>query len=128
MQNMKVLKIEVIDMYVERFSKENYLEVCLNTTNGAYIAKVSILGVSDIEFWRESYGVSGSPTWIESNVHDVIEYKLLCVYDDNENTITNPDIVSAVENAINTYDFYNTSEEIAEMIINEMRDSYDCDV
>jgi len=124
---MKVLNIEVIDMYVERYSKENYLEVCLNTTNGAYIAKVSIIGVSDIEFWWESYGVSGSPTWIESNVHDVIEYKLLCVYDDNENTITNPDIVSAVENAISTCDFYNTSEEIAEMIITEIRDSYDCD-
>ena len=45
---MKVLNIEVIDMYVERSSKENYLEVCLNTTNGAYIAKVSILGVSVI--------------------------------------------------------------------------------
>ena len=42
---MNVLNIEVIDMYVERFSKENYLEVCLTTTNGAYIAKVSILGV-----------------------------------------------------------------------------------
>ena len=114
-------------MYVERYSKENYLEICLTTTNNNYIAKVSILGVSDIEFWRESYGVSGSPTWIESNVHDVIEYKLLCVYDDNENTITNPDIVSAAENAINTYDFYNTSEEIAEILINEIRDSYDCD-
>ena len=124
---MKVLNIEVIDMYVERYSKENYLEVCLTTTNNTYIANVSILGVSDVKFWRESYGVYGSPTWIESNVHDVIEYKLLCVYDDNENTITNPDIVSAVENVISTYDFYNTSEEIAEMLINEMRDSYDCD-
>ena len=125
---MNVLNIEVIDMFVERYSKENYLEVCLTTTNNTYIANVSILGVSDVKFWRESYGVSGSPTWIESNVHDVIEYKLLCVYDDNENIITNPDIVIAVENVINTYDFYNTSEEIAEMIINEMRDSYDCDV
>ena len=125
---MKVLNIEVIDMYVERFSKENYLEVCLNTTNGAYIAKVSIIGVSDVKLWWESYGVSGSPTWIESNVHDVIEYKLLCVYDDNENIITKPDIVSAVENDINTYDFYNTSEEIEERLMTEIRDSYDCDV
>ena len=124
---MDVLNIEVIDMYVERFSKENYLEVCLNTTNGAYIAKVSIIGVSDIEFCRESYGVYGSPVWIESNVHDVIEYKLLRVYDDNENIITNHDIVVAVENAINTYDFYNTSEEISEILINEMRESYNCD-
>lgn len=123
---MNVLNIEVIDMHVERFSKENYLEVCLNTTNGDYIAKVSILGVSDIKFWKESYGVAGSPTWIESNVHDVIEYKLLCVYDDNENTITNPDIVIAVENAINTYDFYNTSEEIEERLMTEIRESYDC--
>jgi len=62
---MEVLNIEVIDMYVERYYKENYLEVCLNTTNGAYIAKVSIIGVSDIEFWMESYGVSGSPTWMK---------------------------------------------------------------
>ena len=112
-------------MYVKRFSKENYLEVCLNTTNGAYIAKVSIIGVSDIEFWWESYGVSGSPTWIESNVHDVIKYKLVHVYNDNENAITNPDIVGAVENVISTYDFYNTNEEIAEILINEMRESYD---
>ena len=36
-------------------------------------------------------------------------------------------IVIAVENAINTYDFYNTSEEIEERLITEMRDSYDCD-
>ena len=122
---MKVLNTEVIDMYVERFSKENYLEFCLTTTNGAYIAKVSIIGVSDIEFWRESYGVSGSPVWIESNVHDVIEYKLLCVYDDNENIITKPDIVSAVENVVYTYDFSNVNEEVAEIIINEIKESYD---
>ena len=123
---MKVLNIEVIDMYVERYSKENYLEVCLNTTNGAYIAKVSILGVSDVKFWYEDYGVAGSPTWIESNVLDVIEYKLLCVYDDNENIITKPDVVIAVENAINTYDFYNTSYEIEERLMTEIRESYDC--
>ena len=95
---------------------------------GLSIAFVTLDGILLIEFWWESYGVSGSPTWIESNVHDVIEYKLLCVYDDNENIITNPDIVIAVENAINTYDFYNTSEEISEILINEMRESYDCDV
>ena len=124
---MKVLNIEVIDMYVERYSKENYLEFCLSTTNGSYIATVNILGVSDIEFWNEDYGVAGSPVWTESNVHDVIKYKLVHVYDDNENAITNPDIVSAVENAISTYDFYNTSEEIEERLINEMRESYDCD-
>ena len=53
-ENMKVLNIEVIDMYVERYSKENYLEVCLTTTNNTYIAKVSILGVSDVKFWRDS--------------------------------------------------------------------------
>ena len=127
-ENMKVLNIEVIDMYVERFSKENYLEFCLTTTNGSYIATVNILGISDIDFWNEDYGVAGSPVWTESNVHDVIKYKLVHVYDDNENAITNPDIVSTVENVISTYDFYNTSEEIAEMLINEMRDSYDCDV
>ena len=125
---MKVLNTEVIDMHVERYSKENYLEFCLSTTNGNYIATINILGISDIEFWNEDYGVAGSPVWTESNVHDVIKYKLLCVYDDNENAITNPDIVSTVENVISTYDFYNTSEEIAEMLINEMRDSYDCDV
>ena len=73
---MKVLDIKVIDMYVERYSKENYLEVCLDTTNGAYIATVNILGVSVIEFWRESYGVDGSPVWTESNVHDVLTYKV----------------------------------------------------
>lgn len=124
---MKVLNVEVINMCVERYSKENYLEVCLTTTNGSYIATVNIVGISDIDFWNEDYGVAGSPTWIESNVLDVIKYKLLCVYDDNENTITNPDIVITVENAINTYDFYNTSEEIEERLMTEMRESYDCD-
>ena len=76
---MKVLNIEVIEMCVEQYSKENYLEVCLSTTNGNYIATINIIGVSDVKFWKESYGVSGSPTWIESNIHDVIKYKLLCV-------------------------------------------------
>ena len=70
---MKVLNIEVIDMYVERYSKENYLEICLNTTNGVYIAKVSILGVSDVKFWNEDYSVAGSPVWTESNVHDTAQ-------------------------------------------------------
>ena len=125
---MKVLNIEVIDMHVERFSKENYLEVCLTTTNGNYIATVNILGVSNIDFWNEDYGVAGSPVWTESNVHDVIKYKLLCVCDDNENAITNPNIVSAVENAVYAYDFSNVNEEVAEILINEMRESYDCDV
>ena len=124
---MKVLNIEVIDMYDERFSKENYLEVCLNTTNGAYIAKVSIIGVSDIEFWRESYGVSGSPTWIESNVHDVLTYKVKAVSDDDGEVITNTNIVSAIESAVYAYDFSNVNEEVAEILINEMRESYDCD-
>ena len=60
---MKVLNIEVMDMYVEQYSKENYLEICLNTTNGCYIATVSILGVSDIEYWSNNYGVAGSPVF-----------------------------------------------------------------
>ena len=85
---MKVLNIEVIDIHVERYSKENYLEVCLTTTNGAYIAKVAILGVSDIEFWRESYGVAGSPVWTESNVHDVLTYKVKAVSDDDGSIVT----------------------------------------
>ena len=122
---MKVLNIEVIDMYVERYSKENYLEFCLSTTNGNYIATVNILGVSDIEFWRESYGVYGSPVWIESNVHDVLTYKVKAVSDDDGEVITNPDIVSSVENTVYAYDFSNVNEEIAEMLINEMRESYD---
>ena len=91
---MKVLNIEVIDMYVERYSKENYLEVCLTTTNNTYIANVSILGVSDIDFWNEDYGVAGSPVWTESNVHDVLTYKVKIVSDDDGEVITKPDIVS----------------------------------
>ena len=123
---MKVLNIEVIDMYVERYSKENYLEFCLATTNGSYIATVNILGVSDIEFWNEDYGVAGSPVWTESNVHDVLTYKLKAVIDDDGEVIRNHDIVSAIEAAVYAYDFSNVNEEVAEMLINEMRDSYDC--
>ena len=124
---MTVLNIEVIDMYVERFSKENYLEVCLNTTNGAYMAKVSIIGVSDIEFWMESYGVAGSPVWTESNVHDVLTYKVKAVSDDDGEVIKNTNIVSAIESAVYAYDFSNVNEEVAEILINEMRESYNCD-
>lgn len=126
---MKVLNVEVIDMYVERYSKENYLEFCLSTTNGSYIATVNILGVSDIEFWNEGYGVAGSPVWTESNVHDVLSYKVKVVTDDDDGeVITNPDIVSAIEAAVYAYDFSNVNEEVAEIMINEMRESYDCDV
>lgn len=126
---MKVLNVEVIDMYVERYSKENYLEFCLSTTNGSYIATVNILGVSDIEFWNEGYGVAGSPVWTESNVHDVLSYKVKVVSDDDDGeVITNPDIVSAIEAAVYAYDFSNVNEEVAEIMINEMRESYDCDV
>ena len=124
---MNVLNIEVIDMYVERYSKENYLEFCLSTTNGNYIATVNILGVSDINFWNEDYGVAGSPVWTESNVHDVLTYKFNFVSDDDGEVITNPDIVSAIEAAVYAYDFSNVNEEVAEILINEMRESYDCD-
>ena len=123
---MNVLNIEVIDMYVERYSKENYLEFCLSTTNGSYIATVNILGVSDIEFWSNNYGVAGSPVWIESNVHNVLTYKVKVVSDDDEEVITNPDIISAIEDAVYAYDFSNINEEVAEILINEMRESYDC--
>ena len=122
---MKVLNIEVMDMYVEQYSKENYLELCLNTTNGCYIATVSILGVSDINFWNEDYGVAGSPVWIESNVHNVLTYKVKVVSDDDEEVITNPDIISAIEDAVYAYDFSNVNEEVVEMLINEMKESYD---
>ena len=124
-ENMKVLNIEVIDMYVERYSKENYLEVCLTTTNNTYIANVSILGISDVKFWRESYGVYGSPVWTESNVHDVLSYKVKAVSDYDGEVITNLDIVSAVENTVYAYDFSDVNEEVAEILINEMRESYD---
>ena len=60
---MKVLNIEVIDMYVERYSKENYLEVCLTTTNNTYIANVSILGVSDTDF-RQDYVMQAGETTV----------------------------------------------------------------
>ena len=125
---MKVLNVEVIDMYVERYSKENYLEFCLSTTNGSYIATVNILGVSDIDFWNEDYGVEGSPVWTESNVHDVLSYKVRVVSDDDGEVITNHDIVSAIENAVYAYCFSNVNEDLAEIIINEIRGSYDCDV
>ena len=124
---MEVLNVEVIEVYVERYSKENYLEFCLNITNGSYIATVNILGVSDIEFWNEDYGVAGSPVWTESNVHDVLSYKVKVVSDDDGEIITNPDIVGAIENAVYAYDFSNINEDVAEILINEMRESYDCD-
>ena len=122
---MKVLNIEVIDMYVERFSKENYLEVCLTTTNNNYIANVSVIGVSDIEFWSNNYGVAGSPVWTESNVHDVLSYKVKVVSDDDGEVITNPDMQSAIEAAVYAYDFSNVNEEVVEILINEMKESYD---
>ena len=122
---MKVLNVEVIDMFVEQYSKENYLEFCLSTTNGSYIATVNILGVSDIEFWNEDYGVVGSPVWTESNVHDVLSYKVKVVSDDDGEVITNHDIVSAIEAAVYAYDFSNVNEEVAEILINEMKESYD---
>ena len=124
---MKVLNVEVIDMYVERYSKENYLEFCLSTTNGSYIATVNILGVSDINFWNEDYGVAGSPVWTESNVHDVLSYKVKVVSDDDGEVITNTNIMSAIEGAVYAYDFSNVNEDVAEIMINEMRESYDCD-
>ena len=122
---MKVLNIEVMDMCVEQYSKENYLELCLNTTNGSYIATVNILGVSDIDFWNEDYGVAGSPVWTESNVHNVLTYKVKVVSDDDEEIITNPDIISAIEDAVYAYDFSNVNEEVVEMLINEMKEPYD---
>ena len=65
---MNVLNIEVMDMYVRRFSDENSLDLSLETTKGNYNVTAGIRGVSDLKFWEDSYGVSGSPVWVESNV------------------------------------------------------------
>ena len=55
---MNVLNIEVMDMYVGRFSDENSLDLSLETTKGNYNVTVGIRGVSDLKFWEDSYGVS----------------------------------------------------------------------
>ena len=122
---MNVLNIEVMDMYVRRFSDENSLYLSLETTNGNYSVTVDIRGVSDLKFWEDSYGVSGSPIWVDSNVNDVVDYVVLSVYDDNDDVVTNPDIVSEIENAVYGYDFSEINETIEELVMNEIRTSYD---
>ena len=91
---MNVLNIEVMDMHVSRFSDENSLDLSLETTNGDYSVTLAIRGVSDLKFWEDSYGVSGSPVWVDSNVNEVVDYVVLSVYDDNDDVVTNPDIVT----------------------------------
>ena len=122
---MNVLNIEVMDMYVKRFSDENSLDFSLETTNGNYNVTVAISGVSDLKFWEDSYGVSGSPVWVDSNVNDVVDYIILSIYDDNDDVVTNPDIVSEIENAVYGYDFSEINETIEERVMNEIRASYD---
>lgn len=122
---MNVLNIEVMDMYVRRFSDENSLDFSLETTNGNYNVTVSIRGVSDLKFWEDSYGVSGSPVWVDSNVNDVVDYVILSIYDDNDDVVTNPDIVSEIENAVYGYDFSEINETVEELVMNEIRTSYD---
>ena len=122
---MNVLNIEVMDMYVKRFSDENSLDFSLETTNGNYNVTLAIRGVSDLKFWEDSYGVSGSPVWVDSNVNDVVDYVILSIYDDNDDVVTNPDIVSEIENAIYGYDFSEINETVEELVMNEIRASYD---
>ena len=122
---MNVFNIEVMDMYVRRFSDENSLYLSLETTNGNYSVTVGIRGVSDLKFWEDSYGVSGSPVWVDSNVNDVVDYIILNIYDDNDDVVTNPDIVSEIENAVYGYDFSEINETIEELVMNEIRTSYD---
>ena len=122
---MNVLNIDVMDMYVGRFSDENSLDLSLETTKGNYNVTVSIRGVSDLKFCEDSYGVSGSPVWVDSNVNDVVDYIILSIYDDNDDVVTNPDIVSEIENAVYSYDFSEINETIEELVMNEIRTSYD---
>ena len=68
---MNVLNIEVMDMYVRRFSDENSLDLSLETTNSNYNVTLAIRGVSDLKFWEDSYGVYGSSVWVDSNVREV---------------------------------------------------------
>ena len=56
-----------------------------------------------------------------------LSQKVKVVSDDDGEVITNPDIVSVIEAAVCAYDFSNVNEEVAEIVINEMRESYDCD-
>lgn len=122
---MKVLNIEVDEIVVERFSEDNFVSLIVETTNGSYDANVYITGVSDIKFWNESYGVSGSPVWVESNVHSVVDYFLANVYDEYGDGVTNPETLRVIEEAVYNYDFTEVNETIAEEVLNEIKKSYD---
>lgn len=55
----------------------------------------SILGVEDVEFFNDSYGVEGSG-FINDNIDDVIEYDLIEILDEEENEVDVIDITKGI--------------------------------
>lgn len=60
----------------------------------------SIVGLEDVKFFNDSYGVEGSG-FINDNIDEVVNYKLIEILDEEDNLIFNKGIVELDTESIN---------------------------
>lgn len=122
---MEILNITVEDIEVCRWSTDNHVTLFIDTPEWSYDVTVSILGVPLVNFWKEDYGVEGSPVWVENDTNYTLSYAVLKVCDGLGEVVTNPDIIIAVTKAVNEYDFTEVNEAVAELLLEEIKGDYD---
>lgn len=114
----------VKDIEVSRWYTDDHVTLFIDTPECYYDVTVSILGVPLVNFWNDSYGVEGSPVWVENDADSVLSYAVLNVCDDAGDVVTDPDIINAVTKAVNEYDFSEVNEAVAELILEEIKSDY----
>ena len=71
----------------------------LTIEHNNYTFYYSIIGVEDVKFFNDSYGVEGSG-FINDNIDEVVSYELIEVLDEDEHVV-DIDTVSLDESSIN---------------------------
>ena len=72
----------------------------LTIEHNNYTFYYSIIGLEDVKFFNDSYGVEGSG-FINDNIDDVVFYRLQALLDDEENVVFIKGIIKLDESSIN---------------------------
>ena len=85
----------------------------LTLEHNNYTFYYSIIGLEDVKFFNDSYGVEGSD-FINDNIDEVVSYELIEVLDEDEHVV-DIDTVSLDESSINEV----LSEKLCELYLKQ---------
>ena len=70
----------------------NLSDDILTIEHNNYTFYYSIIGLEDVKFFNDSYGVEGS-AFIDDNIDEVVSYSLTEILDDEENVVSLDNVV-----------------------------------